>query len=233
MKLRVIGSIMKMSKKLHIYCFGHYLQGSGSMLDLSDKMNFDNITLMSRDTIVDEYGIAALYDKDVEGTKDTIYNTWGKAVIMGTEDLGLYWNNATPVKAIMDIYQFYPWCGSSTHFNNCSCEERSWGTVSINKSIKINIFPTEDRETKGKLVIIIDEDKKGWLFLFHNLHNGYEWKHEKKIRLKILDGKILRNTDILKIKYAKGGRYKIFTIIISDFIWSKLGKPFHYYAIRR
>lgn len=237
-KFHIIGSIMKRSKKLHISSLGHYLQGTGELLDLSDKMNFDNIMTISKNNIHDEYGIAEIYHKSLtkKDSKDPYYNTWGKAVIVSKDNDGRFSHyNDSDITAIMDTYQFYPWCGVSTHFKNCGCPRQTWGTTEVRTNIKSNIFNAKRRTEIARLVIETDNQNRGWITVLVKQKDcsSSQWKYTKRIRLKLLDNKINSHATIIRIKYAKRGRDKIFTLVISDYIWSLFGKPFHYYAIRR
>lgn len=234
MKLPIIGSLLKTSKQLHIFCLGHYLQGTGQTLDLSNKMNFDNILLSNKHEITDNHDIAEVYNTEKDNSKDTYYNTWGKAIIKYVDNPTYpRWEANPDIKAIMDVYQFYPWCGHNNHFNICDCPKRTWGTIELSTpSAPSHIIKTTANETTAKIVIETISNEQIWISIFWGNYNS-TWKHIKRIHLKKLDGKVIPNTLIFRLSCSKRKWHKRFIVVLGDVIWSYFGKPFHYYALRR
>jgi len=234
---------MKLSNKLHIYCLGHYLEGSGELLDLSNRMDWDNTSIrriykITKD-IHNPYAITEVCEKSIEDThnhKDTIYNTWGKATVLINNpqqpDLVIkYWKlpslKRLKLDAIMDTYLFYPWCGDGRHFANCSCSDidKHWNTstMKIMKNFK------SEKEHIGY--------KRYWIKLYVSTQNNLILdigigKIQKQKRLK---KKLKRFSDftVIKIEYSINSVGWSLKLLVSDWIFSKLGKPYQYYAVRK
>jgi hypothetical protein len=233
-KLKLLGKIMKKSKKLHVYCLGHYLESSGELLDLSDKMDFDNISTGMRKKLNDEHFGTCIINTKASPRNDPYYNTWGKAVVLARnpkksgltieEELWIF-DESTELSAIMDTYVFYPWCSHDTHFANCDCHDvkKMWACVElISPTVKL------PKTINPKNITIELEYANGEIILTVYKTNEKLWTKKWKTTLEFP-----RETSILKFykfRSMSDVRYKLF---ISDWIISLLGKSYQYYAVRR
>ena len=229
MKLRLVGSLMKISKKLHIYCLGHYLQGSGTTLDVSHKMPWDRMTISNPHKILGPYISADVRESTKIYNKDTIYNAWGKCIIeLDNEPSHLlpYGIGSSHVKAMMDVYIFYPWCGHDTHWSHDECCKKVWNSIEL----KWN-SPIKSKKRDGNLFKLrIHSNMDGVMELkWGSRKDCYKCK-EHSIPLKFLP-KILPNTKVFMLTITRFNEYS-FRLDISDGIFTKFGKPYHMYAIK-
>lgn len=239
---KVIGKFLKLAKPMHIYCLGHYLEGSGELLDLSDKVDWDSITMSSRERITEPYGIATLNrNGEFANHNEDVFNTWGKAVVMLDEVKNpthgrnqWYYSSDSPIKAIMDTYKFYAWCGNDKHFANCDCKypRPNWNSTLLKKVI-MRKKPIEKMGefSHKELAIWIHSTARDGMELVMN-RTG---KKSRIITLSKNQWKGLEvdpDTTVIKISFTRFKEKYQLSLSLSDWIFSRIGKVYQYYAVR-
>lgn len=248
--LKVIGKILKFSKAVHIHTLGHYLEGTGAVLDLSDRVDWEGMELTrftkltrGRDIHNDiHYAISQLNDRrSIPNKNDVAFNTWGKAVLAfndievkkmynGSEywDVGSY---QVPY-AIMDTYVFYAWCGNDSHLANCRCgETKSWANIGVKK--QFDILKTEKGQNINKHFNLEVDGNKDTIILkllYGDPKKGIKTK-EKKFKHKNR-GLYASIVTIFSLRIRRDHKGLFIRIGFCDWVFSRLGRAFQYYAIR-